>query len=298
MYHRVLPEADPFAIGALTVEQFRRQVEVLAQCFKVVSLEQLITGLAHGRLPPGTACITFDDGYLDNYTFAYPILEQYNVPATIFLASDVIGTNRILWHDRVLRAFKNTQVREFHYGDFSSHLFRLPDILAKQELALKLLEWLKQFAPAQRDHRISEILSRCEIDENRTSAARLMLAWQEVREMHQNGITFGAHTKSHPILALLTREQKTEEIGASKRVIEDNLGAPVTTFAYPNGRAADFDDETKQILKQANFRCAVTTCHGLNTAESDPFEWRREQPWETQPDKFLARLLWARLTEG
>lgn len=291
----MLPHDDPFAIAALSEENFRQQIEILASCFRVASLEQVVDEIKHECLLPETICITFDDGYLDNYIYAYPILKQYNVPATIFLTSDVIGTTKILWHDRALLALKNTQNRRFHHEDFSKQEFDLTDELSKQHVAIRILEWLKRFSPVERDNKIKTLLDLCGVKES-IGGPRLMLDWQEVQEMHRNGITFGAHTKSHPILTLLPQEEKEGEIIGSKRAIEDKLGVAVTTFAYPNGKITDFDEETKRCLRLAGFRCAVTTCFGLNTSKRDAFEFYREQPWETQPDRFFARLLWTRLT--
>jgi peptidoglycan/xylan/chitin deacetylase (PgdA/CDA1 family) len=296
VYHRVLPQEDPFAIGSITLHDFQQQVRMLSSCFRVIGLDQLSHDIRYGRIQPGTVCITFDDGYQDNYFYAYPVLKAHNVQATFFLASDFIGTHRLLWHDQIMFALKNTQIEEFTYNNIFNSPVRLSDIPSRQRLAITLLEWLKQFEPNERDSQIRAIAEICEISNVNDVNEPLMLNWQQVLEMKEGGMSFGAHTKSHPILSTLSAGAQKEEIVGSKETIEDFLGTPVCLFAYPNGREKDYDSDTLEVLLQAGFECAVTTRNGLNTLGCDLLQLNREQPWERHPDRFAMRLLYQRLT--
>ena len=100
---------------------------------------------------------------------------------------------------------------------------------------------------------------------------RPMLSWQEIREMQRAGITFGAHTCTHPDLTRLPTSQAEAEVDDSRAIIEDALGAPVACFAYPFGR---YDRRVAEIARR-RFVCACSDRLGLITARSDPYTLER-----------------------
>lgn len=295
LYHRVLKAYDPFAIDAITVEAFENHLAILSRLFRLITLEQLVHELDGGGIQPHTLCLTFDDGYRDNFEYAFPALQKYGVPATIFLATDFIGTTERLWHDQVLLALQNAKVERLNFD--AAHLMNidLGNLESRRQTAFKILAWLKQFTPRTRDRHIQRLCELCRVTAARRE--RTMLNWDEVRLMQKRGIAFGAHTKTHPILTTLGKEEMEVEIAGSKAVIEGMLNMPVPAFAYPNGKSGDFDERAKQVLKQTGFRCAVTTNAGANTAQRDRFEWLRTAPWDHDPKRLLARLLYERFTE-
>lgn len=287
-YHRVNDEKDPF-FPAIGTNQFAQHMKVLAECFTVCSLQRLLEGMRSGDIPENAVAVTLDDGYRDNYLHAFPILKRYSISATIFLASGVIGTGGVLWHDRVFAAFSNTHApfldgREFHMENLS--LLSLQEKLEAQARLLKYL-WMKDEHERELAiHRLRQGLAVTEAKE----VAGPMLSWEEVLEMRGCGIEFGAHTVTHPILSTLTEERARQEIADSKRVIEEHLGVPVRNFAYPVGRSKDFNSTTKSIVKEAGFSGAVTMIFGSNDSESDVFELRRMIPWDKDADTFRLRL--------
>ena len=104
------------------------------------------------------------------------------------------------------------------------------------------------------------------------------LSWEQIREMSRNGIFFGAHTVTHPILTRVPEEQAREEIAKSKERIESEIHKPVYGFCYPNGTEEDFDASIVEILKNCGFAYAVTTIWGSNNARSDLFLLKRVEP--------------------
>ncbi len=295
LYHRVQPRNDPLSIHTVEAEYFERQIRILADCFRLITLPQLVEEVRGGALQPNTVCITFDDGYRDNYVYAYPILKKYGVPATIFLASGVIGSKARLWHDRVLGTLRITKVSRLNWPRQSQKLWRLDLREERVHFALWMLNTLKRQPPASRDGEIAALMAACQV-----TAADLpgneMLSWHEVKEMHRHGFAFGAHTVTHPILSTLNEGEIVFEVSESKRMIEQQLGDKVKIFAYPNGQAGDFDYRAKKILQSLGYHCAVTTLWGMNSSSDDPFEWRRATPWEKDIDHFVARLVTLRMT--
>src|SRR5262249_50228149 len=124
------------------------------------------------------------------------------------------------------------------------------------------------------------------------SCTAMMLTWEDIKIMYVNGIAFGSHTVTHPIMSKICHDQIMWEIYESKRVIEQQLGSPVRTFAYPNGKTEDFDHTTKVLLQEAGYVCAVTTIFGANECGHDLFALHRGQPWEADLPSFATKMSW------
>ncbi|MGH7495716.1 MAG: polysaccharide deacetylase family protein [bacterium] len=295
IYHRVVTRDEGLIIDGVTETDFRRHLEIIAKYFRVIPLEQLAQEVENDAVQKNTVCITFDDGYRDNYELAFPALQAYGLPATVFLATDFIGTGKILWHDQVLLAIRGTTRQQIEWPIATERKMILPlqYPAQRQQSAFQLLQMMKQLAPPQRDAQIAGLLEYTEVEPERAST-RLMLDWDEVKQMDRQGISFGAHTLSHPILSLLNDEDVEEEVHGSKRTIEAKLGHSIGAFAYPNGKLKDFDQRVKRAVASAGFRCAVTTLPNINCIHTDAFAWGRSRPWENDPNRFFARLLMMR----
>lgn len=294
VYHRVLPSRDPFAIAPVTSAYFDRQMGILRRHFRPISLETLMGEIDAGEVAPRSVCVTFDDGYADNYQHAFPILKKHGVPATIFLATDFIGTTSMPWHDRVLLAFKHGLAARFSLPKAGLADKVLAGPRDRVATAYQLLDWLKRFSPRERNERIEGIVKACGAPvATGAKDANLMMDWNNVREMVASDvIAFGAHTESHPILSTLSETDMELEIMGSKAVLERELGKPVRLFAYPNGRKGDYTETTRNLLQKADFLCAVTTNPGVNYPNKlDRFEILRRQPWDRSPYSFHSRFL-------
>lgn len=290
IYHRVNDEKDPF-FPATPVKVFEKQMEYLSSRFKVLPLEEAAERIKRRDVPENAVVITFDDGYRDNYTNAFPIVKKYVIPMTIFLATDAIGSGRVLWHDRVFSAFRET--RESFLNAFCENSQVLPLRTLEEKLSSQgtVLTFLRSLEEGERLLWIDRLVEKLKVVE-RHDATELMLTWDQVKTMSGGGVHFGSHTVTHPILSRLPGERVKKEIWDSKAVIEGHLGTSVKTFAYPNGRRGDFNEITKKCLSEAGYTCALTTIWGRNESDRDLFEMRREIPWEEYLPTFALKLNW------
>jgi peptidoglycan/xylan/chitin deacetylase (PgdA/CDA1 family) len=295
VYHRVNDERDPFFPG-VPVDAFTRQMKFIARHFTVRPLEAAVSAMGRDETSEGAVAVTFDDGYMDNFTNAFPILRRLAIPATMFLATDVVGTGRILWHDRVFRAFRETAVPELTtFGPLKRH--PLSTIEEKLLAQSAVLAFLRHQDDRTRSEWISRLAARLRV-EDLMAAPGLMLGWEEVKAMQGGGVSFGSHSMTHPILSRVPVERAREEIFGSKLCIEQHLRVRIRAFAYPNGRPEDFDTGTKRLLRDAGYTCAVTTTAGVNGAGQDPFELRRGQPWDEDLATFAVKFHLSRLGVG
>lgn len=289
-YHRVNDEQNPF-FPATPTTVFTRQMEFLSSCFNILSLGEAVARLKHKDIPDNAVVITFDDGYKDNYLHAFPVLKKFSVPATIFLATDAIGSGRMLWHDQVFSAFRETKKSVLSdYGEHSKtySLRTLEDKLVTQA---QILRFLRSLDEHKRSLWIACLREKLDVADGK-NMPELMLTWDEVKTMHLDKISFGSHTVTHPILSKISPERVWQEISVSKAVIERHLGEAVRAFAYPNGTREDFRSSTKDLLGNVGYTCAVTSVFGANDANQDVFELRRGGPWEMHLPTFAIKLNW------
>jgi peptidoglycan/xylan/chitin deacetylase (PgdA/CDA1 family) len=285
-FHRVNDDDDPF-MPALPTALFAARMEHIARHYTVLTVEDLVERLRHGRVPRKALALTFDDGYRDNLTHAAPILARYGLPATIFLTTGHIGRSEMLWFDRLALALKTTVRPQL---TLTRQIVLPLGSTAERLRALQAaLGHLKNLPDAERRSALDQFL--IELDGERLDGPkRLMLSWDEVGALQGLGFSIGAHTVTHPILSRLSSEEAWREINESKLAIERALGTRPQAFAYPNGGAEDVNELTVGLVRDAGFSCAVTTRRGLNTSTTPLLELRRGGPWERHLPTYALKL--------
>lgn len=210
-YHLINPKK--INALAITPEEFNEQMAYLHNNgYNTISPDQLLDHIQDNKeLPENPILITFDDGYQDAYTEAYPILKKYNFTATVFLITDYVGNS------------------------------------------------------------------------NR------YLNWEQVKEMHDNGFTFGSHTLSHISLSEITNEEAEYQLIKSKEAIEWRLKKPVKYFAHPGGF---YNQATSELLKKAGYRAAFTVNFGRVNSDSNVYALKRIPIFESTN---VFKTFWLRL---
>jgi peptidoglycan/xylan/chitin deacetylase (PgdA/CDA1 family) len=283
-YHKVSPDPHPF-FEPVEPQAFEEQMQFISSCYRVMALTELIERSRRGEVLERAVAVTFDDGYRDNYEYAFPILKKYKIPATIFVATGAIETGATLWHDRVFDAFRYTTVEHgsLPYPEVGTLLLEPPT--ACQDSLRRVLYCAKKLYGDNRRRFIDEVELALKPILPRPKENR-MLTWNQIRDMHAMGIEFGSHTVTHPILSQLPAEEALKELVDSKAELTHRLKSSIASFAYPNGQPADYNEGIKALLRRAGYTCAVTTTPGFNHVFSDPFEIRRGQPFHKQIELF------------
>ncbi len=292
LYHRVGGAKYPWIHPSITPRDFEHQLIYLCQRYEVLSLDKIGRYIQERKpLPQKAAVVSFDDGYKDNYTCAYPILKKYNVPATIFLATGYIGSGNLFWTDKVRYIVLNTTLKTLELNGLAEYPLRSTG--ERLRAASRIVESLKNLPGEEKDSLIEKLVNISGVAIPANLGKELILSWDEVKEMSNNGIAFGAHTVTHPILTKLPLEEARREIIQSKQHIEQKLNQAVTTFCYPGGEPTDFNDDIKQIVKENGFACAVTVAPRMVTTGTDLYELGRisAQPNFNTFKLFLSGLL-------
>jgi peptidoglycan/xylan/chitin deacetylase (PgdA/CDA1 family) len=263
-YHRILDD-DPrsFAFDEALIsarrDTFREQMKFVRRNFDVISFEDLRRCEREGREWPRRALIiTFDDGYRDNYTHAFPILKEFDLPATVFLTTGYIGSEQLFWWDKVAYLIKHTSRRSVALTDLSASPFDLSSPRARRAAIDRALWWLKQSPEETRSRFLDSLAADMEVELPESAGRGMHLSWDEIKEMAAEGIHFGSHTVTHPILSHVGESQLQKEISLSKQTIEEHLGREVMAFAYPAGRRTRFNDNVQSIVARCGYSYAVS----------------------------------------
>lgn len=289
VFHRVVLAPDPLFPEAMVVPRFEAICRWVSEQFNVLPLDDAAERLRLGTLPSRAAAITFDDGYADNLEVAAPVLRRYRMNATVFVATAFLEGG-MMWNDMVTEAVRLSALPALTIADIVPSLpSPLPLGNASQRrIALEaIIAAVKYLEPGERQAKVRAVVQR--------SGARLprqlMMDAEQVRALHRQGQSIGAHTITHPILASLSRDAACTEVLGSKQTLESLLGEPVTSFAYPNGKPdEDFVAESVEVVREAGFRAAVTTAWGAAHRDTDVLQLPRFTPWDRTPLRFAARM--------
>lgn len=276
-YHRFSEIKQKAILHRLDSNSFRKQMIHLKRWYDIITLDKLIEKIYRNeRFEKKTIVITIDDGFKDNYDFAFPILKELNIPATIFLTSGLIGSQRAPWVDELGIAIEKTNQKKIFFPElFGKNTINISDSEMKStefhRLYLKML-YLDHNVKREYFNSLIEYLNE---DNDKIPEERVMLNWAEIVEMSNNGITYGAHTMTHPTLSKMKLEEAKDEIASSRKEIEKHLKNNVKHFAIPNGKDEDFTEELRKFCKDENFKSILTTNFGIVNEKSDPYDLQR-----------------------
>ena len=295
VYHSVAPAESDFTRGIdVTVhpKTFADQLDYLMQHYHVSSLPELVERLQAGRPVGGCVVITFDDGFADNYRYALPILQERNLPATIFLVADALDNRTVLWMHRlgylvntrgaedVLRAVESVLQEPFLNG-------RIPDV-ALRSLREKLT---CDLGPAARDRLLDTLCKMLEVSpETAPERSHLYLNRAELAAMQAHGITFGCHGATHTAFAALSEAEQEEELRRTWQIVAPWTEGWSPPLAYPFGESRHYTTVTRRLALKVGHRCLLAASGGWVTARSDLTALDRSKVEEESIAEFAARI--------
>ncbi|MBN1587679.1 MAG: GNAT family N-acetyltransferase [Candidatus Omnitrophica bacterium] len=291
MYHRLFEKADPYFPGT-HVRDFEMQIRHLAEHWHPVSEAEVSAHYIEGKpLPKGAVLVTFDDGFKDTRTLAWPVLKRYRVPGLVFLATDCIGTGKYLWTEELTLLIKDCS-SEFLHLTLGNKEWDLVLSSAEDRIQARdaLKSYLKTLPNAQREKAMNTLRQRL-IPKPDANSEAPMLDWEDVKALASEGMAIGAHTVTHPILSQVPEAQARAEIFESGRAVEKATGRFPLSFCYPNGRAADFNAETQLLVLESGYQLAFTTEEGVNTPNTDPTALLRLPTAQVHPALFSLGLI-------
>lgn len=286
IFHRVLPSPNPLFPDGRDPSRFETEMRWLKSWFNVLPLPDAVERLRTGTLPARAAAITFDDGYADNCTRAMPILQRLGLPATFFIATGYLDGGH-MWNDMVIEAVCETKAPVLDLAALNLGTHAVATIEGRRTALQQLLVALKYREAGERVQLANQVAAIANV----TLPGDVMMTAEQVRVMADAGMTIGAHTVSHPILARVSDEQALTEMTESKRRLEAIIGREVTLFAYPNGKPqADYVATHAALARRAGFAAAVSTGWGAAVNGCDLYQIPRFTPWDRAKWRYALRL--------
>lgn len=267
-YHRI---GDPLntvydeEVFSCTAEELADQVDYVKRHFSIIGIDQVEAIVTGRKAPRGVSVlITFDDGYIDNYTLAYPVLRAAGVSGVFFLVTSMIGSSQPTWWDKIAFAIKHTKLREIEM-DYPEHVRVDFEDTTRERAVRRMLELYTSAAVQDPARFIECLIEACGVTLPQ-QPARLFLNWEEAAEMSANGMEIGSHTHTHRLLSKLTLSEQVEELQVSRELLESRLRTQVKALAYPVGLPHTFNSDTLEALRRTGYSLAFSYHGGVNRA--------------------------------
>ena len=286
IFHRVLPRTDALFPGEPDAARFDAQLRLLKRWFDILPLPDAVAAMQDGRLPARALAITFDDGYADNCTVALPVLRRHALRATFFIATAYLDGGR-MWNDTVIESLRLCSLSTIDLGALGLGIFSLGSTVERRAAIASILDTMKYLPLRERDAKVEALAELC----GGALPNDLMLTSTQILQLRAAGMTIGAHTVNHPILARQPDADAWSEIAGGKQALERILGEPVTLFAYPNGKPCrDYLPAHVRMAREIGFEAAFSTAHGTVGAGEGSFEIPRFTPWDRTPLRYGLRM--------
>ncbi len=274
-FHRVLTkehrEQYPSPNIAVTTDEFDWLCSEFKEHFECGSFTTIYgRWINNEKTDKPFLAITFDDGQMDNYCNAKPILDKHKLKATFYIPVQFINSQINIWHDRLGFAIKACESSEKKY----TRLIELTNnfiggTVLQEQLTTDIIENAKKLSPAKREQLVLEI-------ENLAHSVppdwARMMSWSNIKTLHSNGHEIASHSMTHALLPQLSSEKLHFEIMKSQNEIRQQLNANITSFCYPNGNV---NSNVRQVVIEAGYENAVTTQWGMNERSTDSFTIKR-----------------------
>jgi len=292
VYHSVRTKDCPhvYPDNIIDTQRFEKQMLYLSTKKNLVSLLAISNYLNGAKnLPDNAVAVTFDDGYYDFYSNAYPILQRYNVPCTVFPIITLLNGVEVKWEDYLTMMISTTQNKSLTVKSINK-VFDL----SSQRSRLSCIRYLNDMLMLMDAQRRTKLLHEMESQLGRpmNSTESLYLSWKEAKELSGGGlVSFGSHSYCHRDLTKLSENDLESEISTSKEELENKLNKACVLFCYPHGKKRHFNIAIKDLLRRSGFRVAVTTIPGRISRGSDPLELRRIIALDGQMYKFKCAMM-------
>lgn len=289
MYHRVNDDIDDLWKLNISREVFERQISYISNHYEVLKLEEDWTD----RVDPQKkyVIITFDDGYVDNYRNALPILEKYKVPATFFVPTNLMGSNEMFWWDEL----EELLIKDKYSGlfQFNGNKTLIESKEDRERVCREVRNRLKNMRPDEIEKNMDKIRASFHKSKKETTRLRCINT-EEVKCLSDSEYaSVGGHTKSHLSMGSnQPYELMNEEVGESLQILRTITNNEITTFAFPFGGEGDYCALAEEILKENGIKKAVVVKPGNIRADSGGYNLPRHMMFHDDNIELKLNMIW------
>ena len=309
MYHRVLTPEEMRLSGShpamvIGCDTFAEQMAIVRKRFKILSMHEFSERIERKIPFENSSClITFDDGWVDNYTNALPILRRHQLPAAVFLPVNFVGSNRLFWQESLVHLLVLAVMKTRSDPSSEARLRSVLDpiglggvlVLRETNLCPPVIEAISKtggrLTPATVEAALGRLRNELGVENSDSQRTDRFVNWEQVAKMAESGVTFGSHGSEHRLLSEISVDDAREDIQKSKEVMDVYCKGVAPVFSYPRGY---WTPQVAELVKRAGFRLAFLARGGTVSCHDDRFLLPRinicQAATESSP-MFLARVV-------
>ena len=300
LYHRVIDLRSDPQLLSVSPKHFAEHLELMRERGRTIQVKALGEAL---RYENGGRCfliVSFDDGYADNLYNAKPLLERYDIPATVFVSTGYLGSKREFWYDGLerillhagplperLRLSVNDRLYRWelgpaivghervHRNSRDWNVCRKDDPTTRHSLYRLLCQILQPLPDGERQKVVDDLAVWAGVDATHRRTHRTLCPEEIIRLADGGLVEIGSHTVSHPMLSQLPLAAQMDEISQSKSRLEEILRHTIKSFAYPFGGSAHYTNETAAAVREAGFEWACSNFAGIVHPGTDHWQLPR-----------------------
>lgn len=289
MYHRIIDSNYNFWKLNVTPVTFEKHIRYISENYKILKLGDDWSDIVEPDQK--YVVITFDDGYVDNYRFALPVLEKYHVPATIFVSTDLIDTDEMYWWDELEKIF----IVDKYTGEFvfDGALYKITDLDSGKNVCVTIRNRIKNMNPMERRESMAALRAVLGSEQPETFELRCVNTSELARMAKSPYITIGGHTKSHLSMGdVHSEELLRSEIEESLAILKEKTGKKIDVFAYPFGGAEDRCNAADRIISECGIRKSVLVKNGNVNVNDKMYNLPRHMVFEGEDMKKKLNKIW------
>lgn len=277
MYHGICDEYFDLLKGYddrhISKSLFRKQLEYLKlRGYKFVNMTQLVNAIKNKTGIGKFVVLTFDDGFKNVVENAYPVMKEFGAKGCIYLVSNLVGTDKLLWTDCVETVIRNQNQGEFQFNFKGEIISYKLNGRKSREFAMKDIKMKLRTLP-DKDRREHLKPFHALIHQKDIPAEFMLADWEQIKGLDPEILEIGGHTRRHPNCTnLVTDIELEDELFNSKKDIERNIGRSVEHFCYPAG---SYNDKVISAVRKHGYTSAVTIDNGFNDENTDLFKLKR-----------------------
>ena len=251
---------------------FLNQVKKLKNNYNIVKLSEIYSKAPSNK---EKIAITFDDGFLNNYTEVFPIIKKYKIPVTFFICPGNISNRRYFWVDEIEHCINFCKKKEIKIKLDKEFKFNLEKINKKIIACESIKKFCKNSSDIKRKNLIKSLKKKCGFKFKNINIYKTM-TWSNIFEMCKNDlIDFGIHSYKHEILSKLQGDELNTNIKKSIQILQKKINKKIFLASYPEGKKNHFNKKVVKVLKKFNIMICPTSISGNNNLKTDPFNLKR-----------------------
>ncbi len=282
LYHGVT-NSIPYGIENISgkhihVDEYFDQMSWLKKNANILSMEEVYFFIANKKaFPKNAVAVTFDDGFENNYSQAFPVLKNLGIPTTFYISSGMIGTNEMFWVDKLEDCINHTQNEIINIVLGEEFNFELKQSKQKINALKRIKTFCKASNNSIKEDVIKQLIEQTGHQPNSDNSDNYrVMNWQQLIEMSLNeNVIIGGHSLKHEILSRLDHEQMKKNIELSVEELSSKLNINVEHYSYPEGQSDHYNEDVINILRDNGVKCCPSAVHGINSEEDDLFHLKR-----------------------